>query len=99
LIARSSMPCDVDAKGTEIVFPLRSAIERIGEFSGTTMPLPLPSTLPDNTVMNSLLRPAFWNAAPFSEPGKSAITPKSSLPATISFVIGAPDVKSFHCTS
>ncbi len=99
LIARSSMPCAVDANGTEIVLPFRSASPRTVEFVGTTIPLPLPSMLPSSTVMNTLLRPALRNAAPFSAPGKSAIAPKSSLPATISLVSGAPDVKSFHCTS
>ncbi len=36
---------------------------------------------------------------PFNEPGKSAIDPKSSLPATISLVIVAPTRSPFHCTS
>jgi hypothetical protein len=93
------MPCEVDAKGTDIVLPLRSSIDCTGEFTGTTMPLPLPLVLPDNTEMKRLRRPAFWNATPFREPGKSAIAPKSSLPATISLVSGAPLVKFFHSMS
>ena len=55
--------------------------------------------LPDSTLMNRLRRPALAKAAPFSEPGKSAMLPRSSLPATISFVSGAPLVKLRHWMS
>jgi hypothetical protein len=97
--ARSSMPWAVEANGTEIVLPFSSPSDCTGEFFGTTMPLPDPSTLPDSTVMKMLFLPAFSWAAPLKEPGKSAIEPRSSLPATISLVSGAPDVKFFHWMS
>jgi hypothetical protein len=90
------MPCEVEAKGTEMVLPLSSASDCTFESFGTTMPLPLPVVLPESTVMKMLLRPAFWKAAPLKLPGKSAIEPRSSLPATISLVSGAPEVKFFH---
>lgn len=93
------MPCEVEAKGTEMVLPLSSSSDCTGELDGTTMPLPLPLVLPDSTLMKRLRRPAFWNATPLSDPGKSAIAPKSSLPATISLVSGAPLVKFFHWMS
>ncbi|BCH05079.1 hypothetical protein MesoLj131b_70780 (plasmid) [Mesorhizobium sp. 131-2-5] len=43
--------------------------------------------------------PALIWARPLNEPGKSAITPKSSFPAICSLVIGAPLVKFFHWMS
>ena len=49
--------------------------------------------------MKMLFLPALACAAPLKEPGKSAIDPMSSLPATISFVSGAPEVKFFHSMS
>ncbi|MNF18981.1 hypothetical protein D3C80_2234140 [compost metagenome] len=55
--------------------------------------------MPDSGAINRLFLPAFWNAAAFSEPGKSAMAPRSSLSATISLVSGGPEVKFFHCTS
>ncbi len=98
-MARSSMPCAVEANGTEMVLPFSSASDCTADAFGTTMPLPLPCTLPDSTVMNRLFLPAFSNAAPLKEPGKSAIEPRSSLPATISLVSGAPEVKFFQTIS
>ncbi|MNN86751.1 hypothetical protein D3C81_2042040 [compost metagenome] len=82
-----------------MVLPLSSASAWIGESAGTTMPLPVPIALPDSGAINRLFLPAFWNAAAFSEPGKSAMAPRSSLSATISLVSGGPEVKFFHCTS
>ncbi|MNF62748.1 hypothetical protein D3C84_444330 [compost metagenome] len=94
--ARSSMPWAVEAKGTEMVLPLSSASDCTGDDAGTTMPLPLPRVLPESTLMNRLCLPASRWATPLKEPGKSAMAPKSSLPATISLVSGAPLVKFFH---
>ncbi|MNR42699.1 hypothetical protein D3C85_1612390 [compost metagenome] len=93
------MPWAVEANGTEMVLPLSSASDCTPDALGTTMPLPLPLMLPDSTLMNRLCLPAVSNATPLNAPGKSAMAPKSSLPATISLVRGAPLVKFFHCTS
>jgi hypothetical protein len=79
--------------------PLSSDSDVTFDSFGTTMPLPLPSVLPDSTVMKRLCLPAFRKAAPLLEPGKSAIEPMSSLSATISLVSGAPEVKFFHWMS
>ncbi|MCY1367876.1 hypothetical protein D9M69_548270 [compost metagenome] len=82
-----------------MVLPLSSASDCTGEDAGTTMPLPLPRVLPESTLMNRLRLPASRWATPLKEPGKSAMAPKSSLPATISLVSGAPLVKFFHWMS
>ncbi|SVJ79160.1 Uncharacterised protein [Klebsiella pneumoniae] len=92
------MPWAVEANGTEMVWPFSSASDCTGEPLGTTMPLPLPRVLPDSTLMNRLRLPAAAKATPLKVPGKSAMAPKSSLPATISLVSGAPLVKFFHST-
>ncbi|MNZ66070.1 hypothetical protein D3C78_842810 [compost metagenome] len=90
------MPWAVEANGTEMVLPLSSARDCTLDDAGTTMPLPLPWVLPESTLMNRLCLPASRCATPLKEPGKSAMAPKSSLPATISLVSGAPLVKFFH---
>ena len=79
--------------------PFNSARDCTLEALGTTMPLPLPLMLPDSTLINRLCLPAVSNATPLNAPGKSAMAPKSSLPATISLVSGAPLVKFFQTTS
>ena len=68
--ARSSMPCAVDANGTEIVLPFSSASDCTGELVGTTMPLPLPAMLPDSTVMKMLFLPALWKRGAVERAGE-----------------------------